>query len=305
MLFDWLYNRTRSLWLLTLLVGLAACSGGGGSGGGASAGGGAGTDGANGGDVAQPDQSQQPAVQLNLSIDRSQVAAGDSVTLQWQAANASSCEASGGWTGVRPLSGAATVGPIEDTTTFTLSCSGASGGIVRRVTVGVDDDDGTADVAVTLSAQPEIVASGGSVTLSWSSENANSCSASGAWSGPQPLSGQAVLGPIDSNRTFQIQCEGGAATAMAAVAVRIGDKTLRWQAPTQNVDGSPLNDLAGYRIYWGVASRSYSGSYTVNSPDITSWEADIGPGEFFFALTAFDAEGNESGYSNEVLKLIP
>src|SRR3989304_6108420 len=37
-----------------------------------------------------------------------------------------------------------------------------------------------------------------------------------------------------------------------------GDAILSWNSPTTNMDGSPLNDLAGYRIYYGTASGSYS-----------------------------------------------
>ena len=52
-------------------------------------------------------------------------------------------------------------------------------------------------------------------------------------------------------------------------------------------------------------SGSYSGSHTINDPNARTWVADVGPGEYYFVVTAVDGEGNESGYSNEVLKLIP
>jgi hypothetical protein len=89
------------------------------------------------------------------------------------------------------------------------------------------------------------------------------------------------------------------------VTVQVVDRVLRWQAPTQNVDGSPLTDLSGYVIYWGTSSRNYIGSYTINSPTTTEWEATVPAGSYYFAMTAFDSENNESGYSNEVLKIIP
>ena len=92
---------------------------------------------------------------------------------------------------------------------------------------------------------------------------------------------------------------------MGMVTVQVVDKILRWQAPSQNVDGTPLTDLAGYVIYWGTSSRDYIGSHTINSPDVTEWEATMAPGTYYFAMTAFDASNNESGYSNEVLKIIP
>lgn len=242
-----------------------------------------------------------PTVSLNTSA--SSVSAGDSVTLNWSSTNADSCEASGGWSGGRSLSGSQTVGPIQQTTTFTLSCSGSGGGAVRQVEVQVAN--GGADTSVSLSASPENVVEGGSTTLSWNSSDATSCSASGAWSGNRGTDGSEVVGPLSRDTTYQLTCEGPSGSAVAMVTVRTADKTLRWQAPTQNVDGTPLTDLAGYKVYWGQTSRSYSGSQSINSPSTTQWEVTLAPGEYYFAMTAIDSENNESGYSNEVLKLIP
>jgi ABC-type glycerol-3-phosphate transport system substrate-binding protein len=33
--------------------------------------------------------------------------------------------------------------------------------------------------------------------------------------------------------------------------------TLTWDAPTTNVDGTPLTDLAGYKVYYGTALGNY------------------------------------------------
>ncbi|MEZ5559895.1 MAG: hypothetical protein R3E86_15290 [Pseudomonadales bacterium] len=104
---------------------------------------------------------------------------------------------------------------------------------------------------------------------------------------------------------FQLSCSGPSGNGLGSVTVEVLDRVLRWQAPTQNVDGSPLTDLAGYNIYWGTSSRSYSTSLPINSPTTTQWEANIAPGTYYFALTAFDAAGNESAYSNEIRKVIP
>src|SRR4030042_1896878 len=35
------------------------------------------------------------------------------------------------------------------------------------------------------------------------------------------------------------------------------DFTLSWDAPTTNADGTPLTDLAGYKVYYGTASGTY------------------------------------------------
>ena len=77
---------------------------------------------------------------------------------------------------------------------------------------------------------------------------------------------------------------------------------LCWQPPTENVDGTPLTDLAGYRIYWGDASRDYYGMQLEPDAAATCAEVIIDPGTYYFAMTAFDADDNESGFSNEVTK---
>jgi hypothetical protein len=242
------------------------------------------------------------APSVSFSVTPSVVSSGGSVAVNWSSNLAESCQASGGWSGGKATSGSETVGPINQNTTLSLSCSGAGGGTVRSVDVVVDQGTGS---DVLLSADPENVTSGSTTTLSWSASSANSCSASGDWSGSRPLSGSEVVGPISADASYQLTCDGPSGNSVAMVTVRVADKTLRWQAPSQNVDGTPLDDLAGYVIYWGTNSRNYTDSQTISSPATTQWVATMAPGEYYFALTAFDSENNESGYSNEILKIIP
>lgn len=243
-----------------------------------------------------------PAPTLTLSASPTVVPAGGDVTLSWQSEHADGCDASGGWNGSRSTSGSASVGPIDADTVFRLSCSGAGGGVTREVTVRVGDEN---DVTVDLTATRTQIGVDESTTLSWSSQGATGCSASGGWSGDRPLSGSFETGPLAESTTFSLTCSNGPENALASVTVDVFDKTIRWQPPEYNEDGTPANDLAGYVIYWGNSSRSYTGSYRINSASTTSWEADITPGTYYFAMTAFDSEGNESDYSNELLKIIP
>jgi len=168
--------------------------------------------------------------------------------------------------------------------------------------VNVANSDGP---NVTLRASPAEVAVNGTSTLTWDSANTSTCTAGGGWSGTQPSSGDFSTGALTEDTTYRLTCEGPGGSAVALVTVRVLSKTIRWQAPTQNVDGSALTDLAGYVVYWGTQSRNYTGSYAINSPGITQWDATVSPGSYYFALTALDSEGNESGYSNQILKTIP
>ncbi len=81
--------------------------------------------------------------------------------------------------------------------------------------------------------------------------------------------------------------------------------TLSWQAPTSNVDETELTDLAGFRIYYGKASGTYSEITDINNPLTTEYTIEgLAEGTYFFAATAYDITGNESDYSNEVSKTI-
>ncbi len=63
-------------------------------------------------------------------------------------------------------------------------------------------------------------------------------------------------------------------------------------------DPNSETDLAGYRLYRGYASRDYGAVSTVKD---TSAGLRLERGKkHFFAVTAFDSSGNESGYSDEV-----
>src|SRR5208337_4813409 len=67
----------------------------------------------------------QPQVSLQPSV--TSVAPGGSVTLSWDAKNAQSCTASGGWSGSQPTSGTMSTPALMTTTTYTLTCSGTGG----------------------------------------------------------------------------------------------------------------------------------------------------------------------------------
>lgn len=83
-----------------------------------------------------------------------------------------------------------------------------------------------------------------------------------------------------------------------------GSATLEWDPPTMNEDGSPLTDLAGYKVYYGPGPRQYS--EVVDVGDTTEYTVDFLPsGRIYFAVAAYDFSGNESFFSNEVSKSFP
>ena len=69
---------------------------------------------------------------------------------------------------------------------------------------------------------------------------------------------------------------------------------------TQEWDSNVDEDLAGYIVYYGTASRNYK--YDVDIGDRTSVTISglVDGKKYYFAVTAYDEEGNESAYSAEI-----
>lgn len=78
--------------------------------------------------------------------------------------------------------------------------------------------------------------------------------------------------------------------------------TLQWNAPTEDAQGQPLDDLDGYRIHYrGSSPANGPGATVVEVGDVTLATVDGVPaGQWRFGVTARDASGNESALSNEV-----
>lgn len=80
------------------------------------------------------------------------------------------------------------------------------------------------------------------------------------------------------------------------------------QAATVQVTWNPNTeeDLAGYKLYHGTASGQYGEPVDVGN--VTGHVMEITPqhgATYYFALTAYDTSGNESGYSAEATCFIP
>jgi hypothetical protein len=80
-----------------------------------------------------------------------------------------------------------------------------------------------------------------------------------------------------------------------------GSALLQWDPVT-------AADLAGYRVYFGTASRTYAqargqGADAGRTPSFTANNLQRGI-TYYFAVTSYDFAGNESAFSAEVTKRI-
>ncbi len=177
--------------------------------------------------VAPPEPPQLTLNALPTSIDYN-----GSTTVVWSALNASTCTASGNWSGTRSTAGSETVGGLQSDAVFTLNCSGPGGSVQQSANVTVAPVPAP---SVTLTASPSTVPFDSSTTLSWSSQNAQSCTASGGWSGARSTSGSTTVGPLQTGTTFVLSCTGTGGTGTDQVNVNVQAAPL----PTINFEVAP------------------------------------------------------------------
>lgn len=84
-----------------------------------------------------------------------------------------------------------------------------------------------------------------------------------------------------------------------------GGVQLTWSPPGQTEDGSSLTDLAGYRIYYGSEPGVFDRVVELPDPSATGYSVEnLAAGTWYFRVTAYDADNNESRPAPEVSKSI-
>jgi hypothetical protein len=84
-----------------------------------------------------------------------------------------------------------------------------------------------------------------------------------------------------------------------------GSATLSWTPPTENSDGTPLTNLAGYEIRYGNDQNDLSSSVALDNPSLSMYVIEnLSSGTWYFAVSAVNASGVASSLSNVASKTI-
>ncbi|MDX1481814.1 MAG: putative Ig domain-containing protein, partial [Woeseiaceae bacterium] len=125
------------------------------------------------------------------------------------------------------------------------------------------------------------------------------------------ISGTPAAGDVNTYESIRITVSDGAASASLGAfsivvnAMSSGSITLNWAPPTQNTDGTPLTDLAGYRILWGQ-NGSYDNAVTIDNPGVTTYVVEnLASGSWEFSATAYNAAGVESEFASPITRNVP
>lgn len=125
------------------------------------------------------------------------------------------------------------------------------------------------------------------------------------------LSGTPGAANVGSYTGIVIRVSDGTATvALAAFTITVtqvtnGTATMSWIPPTQNSDGSPLTDLAGYRIYYGTSASNLDQVVELRNPGLTSYMVEnLSPATWYFTMRSISTDGTESEPSGIASKTI-
>lgn len=94
--------------------------------------------------------------------------------------------------------------------------------------------------------------------------------------------------------------DGSPSPSSSPTATATGSISFEW-------DPSPVSDLAGYRVYRSTTSGSFGAPIATLPASATRYQATgLRKGhEYFFVVSAYDGNGNESQFSNQVSRTVP
>ncbi len=159
-----------------------------------------------------------------------------------------------------------------------------------------------------LNATPTTIDFKSSSNLSWSTTNADSCTASGDWSGTKAINSSESTGSLSSNKSYALTCKGAGGTVTKSVAVMVNPDTVPPSTPTNlstsnittnsaTLTWSPATDndaIASYNIYRNNTKIANVLSTSFNDSVLTPAT------NYSYSVSAVDKVGNESVKSGNV-----
>ncbi len=250
--------------------------------------------------VAGQDRTVAPGQTVTLSAAGSTDTDGSIVAYRWQ-------QVSGTPVVLQNANGplATFVAPAEASDlVFTLSVTDDDGDQAED-TVNINAN-GTAGPTVTLSVNPASVVAGASATLQWSSSNAASCTASGAWTGARPTSGtQIVSQAAAGSYVYTLTCSGAAGTTPASDQATLTVTALPQPAVTIGVTPASVGPGESATLQWSsgnasacTASGAWSGTQLTSGSQNVSQST---PGTYAYTLTCSGASGTTPAQATATL----
>jgi hypothetical protein len=214
-----------------------------------------------------------------LTLSAPSIPLGDSVVLAWSSIYATSCTASGSWSGAQTTSGSTTLTPTAaGATTYTLACANAFGtSAAGSVTLTATSGKPPAPPALSLAANS--IAVGQSTTLAWSSVGATSCTASGSWSGAQATSGTlTITARAIGTEIFTLICSNsGGPSAPTSVTLAATPASTAPAAPVLTLAASSIAAYTTTTITWSSTRATSCVASGSSNAAPSGWSGTLGP----------------------------
>ncbi len=197
-----------------------------------------------------------PAPTVLLNSNPTTIASGGTSKLTWTSQNATSCTSTDFVTGNAPTNAVGvSTGVLTGTKTYTIKCTGP-GGVATDPTV-VTVTDAPAPPKVTLTASPNRVPYGTNSNLTWTSQNATSCTSSDFATANATSNAVGVsTGNLNAAKTFTITCTGAGGSTPSSATV--------------NVDSQPLPPTVTLAATQSPITTGQSSALTWSSTNATS-----------------------------------
>lgn len=125
------------------------------------------------------------------------------------------------------------------------------------------------------------------------------------------LAGTPTLADVGVYTAVGISVTDGTASAslqsysLEVTNAELGSMSISWSAPTVNTDGSPLTDLAGYRIYYGTTQGVYPNVINIDNSSVNTYLIEnLLPDTYYLAGTAFNVSGIESDFTSVATRIV-
>jgi|GEM_PF-2256943 len=228
-----------------------------------------------------------PLPTVSMTSDSTSVVIGDSCVLSWGTSDATSCVIDNG-VGNVDVNGSVTITPSA-TTTYTITATGPGGTATASATITVAYPVPT----VSLTAEPQIITSGSSSVLTWSSQYATSCTIEPNI-GAVDVSGSVTVSPATTT-TYTITATGTGGSATKEITVTVNPSNIIVNSPIIGstvydpsimVEGSVLNQTGEFGVTVNGFTALVDGDYFV--ANYMFLEA----GENTITIIVTDADGN-------------
>jgi Fibronectin type III domain len=119
------------------------------------------------------------------------------------------------------------------------------------------------------------------------------------------LSGGITITAVNSVNTVAVGPFSIGVDSTANPGPATGSATLNWSPPTENTDGTPLTNLAGYYVHYGTSDASLAWTIDVADASAATYVVrGLTPGTYYFAVSAYNSLGLEGAWSNLASKTL-